>query len=211
MATLKSVVGKRAFSLGSKVTPELQKLANDQTVVDLTKQPANVAVTAVNKNTVANFMPIPESVTVEVENTGDAAADIFLFNLDVFKTNSEDIVIDINDGFNGKLINQLIRGLMNSNGLVCYGFNITGYGADEIKSDKVVNKSQMQVRYYNGDGDSYVPVPIKVAGSERNTQYKDGLLTVKTQFVLNFLSQYKLRLGAGESMELVFFFQPIVD
>lgn len=206
---LKSVVGKKAYTLGGKLPAPIQNLANKQILDDITAMPVNVAVTSVNKGTVGNFMPVPESITISIKNTNDEAVDVLFVNNGTYKPLLAGVEITYSDGFAGKLLDRYANGLQDANGILCYGFNARGYDADGAPSDEVLNNMQLAVMYYNGVGDLAVPLPIQMAGSERNTQWKDGLLTIKTQFVLNFLSQMRAHLGAGERVQLVLNFQPI--
>ena len=193
----------------SKLPAKIEALAAKQTVADI-MQPTNPspAITVVNPGKVANIKPIPKRFTVSVTNGGGAAATCFAFNMSTFKSNGGSVTLTVSDGFSGKLIDQLAA---DGEGLLIYGFNITGYASGGAKSDSVVNNSQLQLRSYDGNGDSYVPTHFNIAGAERNTQFKDGLFTIKTQFVLNCLEQLAMNLGAGEKIELVFFTEPLQD
>lgn len=197
-------------SLSAKTT----ELANRQAIVDITgTERGNPAVTPVYPGQVIDFMPIPRRITVTVENTNTSGGDleIKIFNNDTYEALQSGVTVSNSTGFSGKLLNKLIAGINGSNGLLIYGFNITGYNAAGDKSDTVVNESSLELRYYNGNGSSYLPVQIDVAGAERNTQFKDGLLTVKTRLMLNFLTQFKLNLGQEEKIQFVFFTEPLQD
>ena len=205
----KSLAVKPLNQAASSVPMRIEELANRQVVTDLTQRgPSNEAVTPINPGRVASIKKLAPKYTISILNTDDADQDCYLFNLDTYKENATEVQVTYSDGFDGKLINKLIADL---DGLLIYGFNITGYDADGVKSDAVVNASNPVLLSYIGYGERNIPTPIDVAGAERNTQYKDGLLTIKTQFVLNCLSQMLFRLGAGEKLQLVFFLQPMQD
>lgn len=184
-------------------------IADKQIVTDLTKDPnPTPSVTPINPGKVANVKKIAPKYTITLTNNGDAALNAFLFNLDTYVANDSDIAVTYSDGFSGKLLNKLIA---DQDGLLFFGFNITGYDAEGVKSDAVVNDSRLTLLSYIGYGSDAVPTPIDISGSERNTQYKDGLFTVKSQFIMNCLEQLKMNLGAGEKIQFVFFTQPIQD
>lgn len=193
----------------SKVAPKIEELANRQIVTDLTQtQNPNPAIVQINPGKVASIKPIAPKYTVTIENTTTATQTVYAFNMDTYQSNANGVDSTYSDGFSGKLINKLAADL---DGLLIYGFNVTGYDADGVKSDDVVNNLILELRNYNGYGNSFVPTPIDISGSERNTQYKDGLFTVKSQFVINCLAQLKAVLATGCKVQFVFFTQPIQD
>jgi hypothetical protein len=208
---IRSNLSAKPLQMTAKALPKkIQELADKQVVADIMQSamPSNPAIVTINPGKVANIKPIAPSFTVTIDNTTEDAVTGYAFNTDTYKTNVGGATVTYSDGFDGKFINKLAA---DSEGLLFYGFNVTGYDAEGVKSDAVVNALAMELRSYNGYGDSYVPTPFSIAGSERNTQYKDGLFTVKTKFVLNCVEQIKVALAAGCSVQFVFFTQPMQD
>ena len=200
------------YTTSPVLAPQTKNLAVRQAISDITSlSGANPSITSVNPNKVINFMPLPETVTVTILNTTDGELDVNIFNNDTYVAVPGGVTVTYSDGFAGKLINKLINGLQNAQGLLVYGFNVTGYDNGGVKSDAVLNASSLEARYYNGNGSSYIPAQISVAGAERNTQFKDGLLTVKTLVIFNFVAQFKMHLGAGEKLQFVLNLVPIQD
>ena len=202
----------RPLALGNKALPTpVQALAEKQIVTDLTQRPSlDSSITPIDPGKVINFLPIPPKITVTVLNGSVTAGTGFFLNNSDFTALPASWTATYSDGFSGKLMTRLMNGLGGATGLYIYGFNVTGYDSDGVKSDAVLNSSSIDAVYYTGNGTSYVPASINIAGAERNTQFKDGLLTVRVEMVLNFLTQIKCYLGAGESLQFVFFTQPIV-
>jgi hypothetical protein len=122
------------------------------------------------------------------------------------------VTVAYSDGFGGKLLENIIRGINGGNGLLIYGFNVTGYDKNGVKDDVTVNDSNITMNYYNGTGKNAIPFQINVSGSERNTQFKDGLFTVKVPFMVNIMSQMRASLSGDDAkLQFVFFTQPIAD
>lgn len=201
----------QAKTLGGNLPAAVQSLAEKQVIADLTTRPSfNSSVTPVSPGKVASYIQVPPKITVTVLNGSvTAGSGMFLNNAD-YTALPASWTATYSDGFSGKLMTNLMKGLLNADGLYIFGFNVTGYGADGVKSDAVLNSSAIQVYYYTGNGTAAIPLDLNIAGAERNTQFKDGLLTVRTEFVLNMLAQMRCTLGAGESLQFVFFTQPLV-
>ncbi len=200
-----------AASVASKLAPSTKELAMRQVIQDVTSlNRGNEAITPIDQGKVIGFKPIPKTFTVTVANTV-VAKNISVFNNATFGAVSGEVTVTYSDGRSGLLLNSLFQNLNNGEGLMIYGFNVTGYASGGAKSDAVLNSSALELRYFNGYGDSYIPQQINVSGSERNTQFKDGLLTVKVQALINCLTQLKMYLGIGESLQFVFFTTPIAD
>lgn len=206
---IRTTLTQRPLNNGSVIPEKIEELANRQIVTDLTSTPnPNPSITPLNSGRVSNVKKIAPKYTITVTNNDAAAQTVYLFNLDAYRTNDADVAITYSDGFSGKLLNKLAA---DADGILFFGFNITGYDADGVRSDSVVNDSALELRSYLGYGDSFVPTPIDISGAERNTQQKDGLFTVKTQFVVNCLTQLKMYLAPGTKIQLVLFTQPIQD
>lgn len=198
----------------ASLSANTKALADRQAIVDVTgMERGNPAITPVYPGKVIDFMPIPRRITITVENTNTSGGDleIKILNNDTFVALPSGVTVANSSGFSGKLLDKLIASVNQSQGLLIYGFNVTGYNSAGDKSDDVLNEAALELRYYNGYGTSYVPVQIDVSGAERNTQFKDGLLTVKTRFMLNMLTQFKLNLGQEEKLQFVFFTEPLQD
>lgn len=206
---LKSLLAAKPFqSAQSELPAQIQNLADKQVIVDvMSTQKNDAGITVINPGTVSNFKKIAPKFPVTIENTDDEGQVVYAFNVDTYKANAGAVTLSVSDGFSGKLVNKLAA---DKDGLLIYGFNVTGYDADGVPSDEVINNLAMELRSYIGYGDSYNPTPIDIAGSERNTQYKTGVYTVRSQFVLNCLSQIKATLAAGCKVNFVFFTTPIV-
>lgn len=210
----RSLAVKPAVLAPTALPANTEKLATKQMVTDITSlNRGNDAVTPLYNNKVIGFFSVPPKITVTVENTNIAGGDleVNIFNQNSFNAPPAGVNVTYSTGFSGKSLEQLIRSINNGNGLMLYGFNITGYNSAGVKSDTVINESAIEARYYNLYGNSYLPVQIDVAGAERNTQFKDGLLTVKVLVMLNALMQLKMNLGQGEKLQFVFFTKPIED
>mgnify|MGYP001614537814 CR=1 FL=1 len=193
----------------SQLPAKIEEIANRQIVTDMTASPnPNPSITPINPGRVANVKKIAPKYTITVENTTGGGLDCYLFNLDTYTANNGGVTVTYSDGFAGKLLNKLAA---DQDGLLFFGFNITGYDSAGDPSDDVVNSLLLELRSYIGYGASYVPTPIDISGAERNTQFKTGLFTVKTQFIMNCLEQLKMTLGAGEKATFVLFTQPIQD
>lgn len=210
----KSLAVKPAVLAPTTLPANTEKLATKQIMTDIVGlNKGNDAVTPLYDNKVIGFFPVPPKITVTVENTNSSGGDleINIFNPNSFNAAPSGVTVTYSTGFSGKSLEQLVRSINNGNGLLLYGFNVTGYNSSGVKSDTVINESALEARYYNLYGTSYVPVQIDVSGAERNTQFKDGLLTVKVLFTLNALMQLKMNLGQNEKLQFVFFTQPIED
>jgi len=209
-----AILRPRPVSIGNTLPAAVQNLAAKQAVANYTQMPSlNSSITPIDAGRVVNFLPIPPRITVTVLNgtaSGGLASGKFLNNAD-YAALPASWTTTYSDGFSGKLMTNLMKGLGGSTGLMIYGFNVTGYDTDGVKSDAVLNNSAIQVLYYTGNGTSAIPADINIAGAERNTQFKDGLLTVKVALVLNFLTQITCSLAEGESLQFVFFTQPVID
>ena len=80
-----------------------------------------------------------------------------------------------------------------------------------VQDDSVLNDSELSGLYYTGKNGLSQPFDIDISGAQRNTQYKDGLLTVKQLIEMNFLFQLSLSLKTHCKIQFVFFTQPIQD
>lgn len=216
MITLKStsLIPRTAPAGPTSLDANTASLVNNQTIADLTKRgDGNPGVIdMLNTGEVINSAPIPPKVTVTVTNNvaSDDLLDIDIFNNSYLNAAPGSTVIAYSDGFDGKLLEKLIGSVNNGKGLLFYGFNVTGYDKDGVKSDVVLNESNLTVNYSNGTGKNAQPYQIDLAGSERNTQFKDGLLTVKVPFIVNILAQMRMSLGGnGAKMQFTFFTQPM--
>jgi hypothetical protein len=199
----------------NRIAPGQAALVNAQTLTDITNRgdvnPGVVVLT--DPGQVITALPIPPKITFTIVNNvaSDSLLDIQIFNNNALEPVPGSVVVTCSDGFGGKFIDNLVAGL-GKEGLMIFGFNITGYDKDGVKSDVTVNESNLTQLFYTGNGKSPVPFTINVSGSERNTQFKDGLFTVKVPFIVNVLSQFKMSLGGnGAKIQLVFFTQPIKD
>lgn len=212
---IRSTLPAKVLTLAPNVLKgQTQELANRQAVADVTSvNVGKTAITPLNEGKVIGFIPVPEKITVTVENTNVAggALEISMFNNDSFTALQAGVTVVDSVGFSGKLLNRLIQTINNGQGLMIYGFNISGFDSAGVASDTVLNSSALEMRYFTGRGTSFLPVGIDIAGSERNTQTKDGLMTVKTMIMLNFLSQLKVTLGQQEKIQFVFSTIPMID
>lgn len=210
----KVIVAKPAQVAAKALTESTQELAARQTVADLTQvRNTNVSVFEADPGKVIDFTTFPKRITVTIENTNSSGGDLDVpvFNNDVYTPLPSGVTVNYSTGFTDKLINRLLAMLDNGRGLFVYGFNISGFTSSGTRSDIVVNESAPEVRVFNGSGTSFVPFPIEIAGAERNTQEIAGLFTIKQQIRFNFLSQFKVRVGQQEKIQLVFFTTPILD
>ncbi len=189
-------------------------LANRQVITDLTNTDAGkTAITPINTGEVMDFKSVPKKITITIENTnvGGGPLEVAFLNNDTFGALPGGVTVVDSCGFGGKLLNKLIGSINKGNGLLTFGFNITGYDAAGDKSDAVINSCALEARFYKGYGSSYIPAEIDLSGNERNTQYKDGLLTVKMQMLLSWIMQLKVTLDAKEKVQIVFNTTPMVD
>lgn len=212
---IRSTLPAKVLTLAPTVLKgQTQELANRQAVADVTSvNVGKTAITPLNEGKVIGFIPVPEKITVTVTNTNVAggALEISMFNNDAFTPLPAGVTVVDSVGFLGKLLNKLMASINNGQGLMIYGFNISGFDSAGVASDTVLNSSALEMRYFTGRGSSFLPVGIDIAGSERNTQTKDGLMTVKTMIMLNWLSQLKVTLGQQERIQFVFSTIPMID
>lgn len=186
-------------------------LSIKQPIADL-MAPANtdVSVTRIDTGKIATAFTIPNTITVDLvaDDTVAPGTLNYIFNNDIYNGATAGVSQSYSDGFNGSYIAQLAKTATNGSGILIYGFNIYGYDSTGAPSDSVVNSALPSMVFFNGYGQA-LPNPITLAGAQRNTQYKSGLLTVQFQFMLNALSQFSVVLAKSQKLQLVFFTQPI--
>lgn len=209
MITTKNLLPTK--TTGAPLKPEIQTLAIEQVKTDLTDTSrGNSAITDIGDNTVIGGMKIPKKIRIKISNANSSGStDISFLNNADYAALPANVTVTYSDGFGGKYLTRLMNAAGSGNGLLTYGFNVTGYDADNAKSDSVINGLEMEYRSYTGKGTSFLPDPIELAGEERNTAVQSGMLTVKSMILLNQVCQLKVNLAAGTSVEFVFSTVPI--
>lgn len=212
---IRSTLPAKAATLApNQLKGQTQELANRQAVTDITSvDSGKTAITPLNAGEVIGFIPVPKTITLTITNTNVAggAIDISALNNDSFTALPAGVTAVDSVGFSGKLLARLMQSINNGQGLMIYGFNISGFDSAGVASDTVLNNAALELRYFTGRGTSFVPAALDISGAERNTQTKDGLMTVKVMFMLNWLTQLKCNLGQQERIQLVLNTQPMVD
>jgi hypothetical protein len=212
MIQLSRVATPTSNKLESSLPAQVVDLSARQIVSDVLGQNGNQAITSIDPGKVTSIITIPRKITVNLVAAADAPTDSesLIFNNADFAAANAKVAQTYSDGFGGKNISQLARIAANGAGILIYGFNIRGIDDAGNASDEVVNNSNPQVLNYNGLGKT-IPMPIDLQGAERNTQFKNGLLTVKFQFMLSAVTQLSFLLNADEKLSLTFFTTPILD
>lgn len=166
-----------------------------------------------NKQAADELYPLPESTTYSIDNTNDAAStaiDVWVFNEDVLKNTLTDNTIaagkeptiSYNDGFSGKLINALIKNFRNGRGMRIKEITVIGKDASDVQQDSAIMDMDLQLVAYNATRGSSVPVNYDLSEALRNTQFKDGMVTVKVDIVINAISQLKFYCPKGYAYEV---------
>lgn len=184
------------------------------TEVSATRMPlASPAVVGVRAQSPSVGNGIPKNLIAKITGKTIGTLAAFLFNNDILNAvpaGGADGSIIYNDGFEGKIYNRaLTLADATGRGVQIFGFNITATDVATGEPDSTVfDTLGMEVREYTGNGDTYLPTVIDLAGTARNTANQDGLLTVATEFFLSSMGQLKINVPAGKVVHLVLFTQP---
>lgn len=177
----------------------------------------NTGVINLSQGQVMNVNPVPTSFNVTTSsNNGAGAATVtqYLFNesvLNAAKTTNgsgaASIVNTYNDGFSGKVYDQLFKTMNTGQGILMKGLTIqiTGYTSGSQIASPFATLA-FNVITANGMG-STIPVPIDFSEALRATNFQSGTLTILRPFFFNALSQVQLQLPKDTVISLTLFTQ----
>lgn len=164
--------------------------------------------------------PKPEVTTVTVKNKNTAnAKDViaYIFNekalLDTLTqadyappaVNADKVEVKYNDGiFGGKLIDRIIEQKNAGAGLLCKGITIMARDENGTASNEAISAMDARVQTYEMINGTPVGQNIDISEAIRNSQFKDGLVTIKRDFVVNALTQFIFNCPKGYSYSLKF-------
>lgn len=196
----------------ANVTPAISQAPANQVAQPTNIQGANVIEQPISlQGTV-----IPKKVTWTVSSvvTNMLASTIYLFNNNALfpvSANTVQPVVTCTDGFVGKLIERLLV-QAGDKGIQCYGFNVTCTdGVTGLPDTASLNAMNATLLNYTGTGANAVPTSFDVSGTERKTDYKDGIMTIISPFVLYSLAQFQYQQPAQKVFQFTFYFTPIVN
>lgn len=154
----------------------------------------------------------PRTLSVNFVGPTTTAGQIYIFNNNVLNAIPAAVTVGVltySDGFLGRAYERLIL-LADAAGpgLRIFGFNVTAVDGSGNPYPAIFNSMNMQLLQYTGYGSSAVPTNIDLSGAERNTQFNDSLLTVRTDFYLTALSQITFTSIVAISMTFAFFTTP---
>lgn len=173
----------------------------------------------ISEGKVIELWPMPKSTKVSIKNANETASrDVtaYIFNEGVLKNTKLDNVygngavdadkpvITYNDGFGGKLINQILAGLNGGRGLMCKELTIIGKDATQAQSDEAILSLDAAVQSYNAVRGTVAPINLDLGTAIRNNAFKNGMIHVKTAFWVNSLTQFSLSVPKGYEYELNF-------
>lgn len=179
----------------------------------------NSGVVDIRNGKAVDMFPLPDSTTVTLvnPNTTDArAVTAYLFNEQVLKntktdntyggsaTDADKPVVTYNDGFSGRLIDSLVQKAFNATGLRCKELTIIGKNASGVQDDAAIIALDAEIRAYNALRGRPVEMPYDLSDAIRNTQFKDGMVTVSVDFVINCVSQFVSSIPKGFSYTFIF-------
>jgi len=159
-----------------------------------------------------NLIPVPPALTVSVNNNTDANALVYLFNNNSLHNYSNgdgfnNTNVIFGDGFKGKGYAQLFGGL--DRGLKCYGFTLNCYNPiTGIQSQSALTMANPTLLCANLVGQNFIPKGIVLSAGLRNTQYQQGMMTVKTIFKINPLTQIQINTLNGYQYDLTIMTAP---
>lgn len=161
------------------------------------------------------IMPLPKSSNYTIANSNASGAEevtVWVFNEDVLKNtltdnviaSGKEPVISYNDGFSGKLISQLIKFARGGRGMRVREITITGKNASGVQDDAAISSMDLAVQGYQAIRGTAVPQNYDLTEALRNTQFKDGMVTVKVDFFINCVNQIVFTCPKGYSYDLNF-------
>lgn len=157
----------------------------------------NAGVNDLSNGKTINMFPIPTSLGFSSSST-DAGASVTQY---IFNTASLNPLVTTNgggastitntylDGYSGKGYAQLAASAKNGAGVLIKGFTIKATTLAGVPDDSFFTTANLNVIAANLRNGGIVPVPCDLEMAVRNSQYKDGLLTIVFPFVLNALTQ----------------------
>lgn len=195
MEILPSAVGAGSSNAPAVVAPVLS--ANNAPNVFI---PGNV-----------EMSPVPNSMTQTIASAtgGGALTKTVYFGNEAFYnatptdngSGANSITNTYGDGWSGKGYTNLMNA---GRGVKCYGFTLeyitTSTGAQLASGLTNANPTLL---VSNMVGASQIPVGYPLAGGTRNTQYLAGTMTLQTQFVMNYATQFSYVVPAGATATLV--------
>lgn len=186
--------------------------------------PANQLANAIQNNAgiidirtgavVDELYPLPDSTTFSVDASSAAnstAIKVWVFNEDVLKSTIEDNTyvgapnkptLSYNDGFDGRLINGLIKNFRNGRGMRISEITVIGKDASDVQQDSAIMDMDLRLVAYNATRGSEQSKPYDLSEALRNTQFKDGMVTVKVDLMINAVSQLEFYCPLGYAYEL---------
>lgn len=198
-------------------TGPAQSIANTKTLAEDIAQ--NSGIIDISKDTVIELWPMPKSTNVRVVNPNtDKAADItaWLFNEDVLLNTvfnntygagagpGDKPTVTYNDGFGGKLINQLIKGLNMGRGLPLKELTVIGKDADGNQTDEAILSLDAAFQSYNGINGTPSPFNFDLGEAIRVSAYKNGMVTVKLSAWINMVTQVRFSCPKGYTYDFKF-------
>jgi hypothetical protein len=165
-------------------------------------------------NLQGNVIPQKITITINSSASGAVAASILLFNnqaLGAASTDPTKTVFTWSDGFNGTLFERLLV-QAGDKGIQVFGFNVTCKdtvsGLPDTPSLNAMNATLLN---YTGFGRNAVPSSFDVSGTERKTDFKDGIMTIISPFILTSLAQFNYQQPVNKEFQFTFYLVPIVN
>lgn len=162
----------------------------------------------------------PESTTYVIDNpNNEKSANVvaYVFNEAYLKNTLTDNTFDplavsadkpsisYGDGaFSGKLVQRYIERLSQIGGLHCKELTVIAEDATNAQSDAAILNMNASLQSYNIVRGSEVPVNIDLGQALRASAFKDGMVTVKTDFYVNELTQLSFDCPKGYKYTLKF-------
>jgi hypothetical protein len=167
-----------------------------------------------------SLFPLPDTTTVTISNpkTAGKSADVtaYFFNEQLLKNTKDDNTygagaadadkptVTYNDGFSGRVIDKLIQSLNGGRGMRCKQITVIGKNDSGVQDDGAILVMDPSVKAFNALRGRSVDFPYDFRKAIRNTQFKDGLLTLNVDFWLNMVSQFTFTCPIGYSYEITF-------
>lgn len=148
-----------------------------------------------------------------IAGTSAADAQMYIFNEDRYIVNptnnghgAESISDSYGDGFGSAWYNSLFQ---TTPGFMIYGFTVAmstiSTGVQNPEGLALLNLSWLN---YNGYGGKSVPTEIPLGVAVRNTQFQDGILTVKFPMYITNQGQFNLTLPPDNTIAFTFINTP---
>lgn len=161
-------------------------------------------------------LPAMTQTVASAAGVGALAIVAYFMNEDVYNTTPTDngsgggsVSTTYGDGWDGGGYNRFAFLNSAQNGTACYGitmsYTVISTSAQDASALTTANPTWLMA---NLVGNRQVPVGLVLAAGQRNTQYLQGMMTVRFRFNMSALNQLSYSVPAGDSAALTILTQP---